>query len=114
MAALLPTISASPNPQTLFTGTPPGPNAEGEIFARTRAAGLEGTDPRLCWFEWSVAGVVDLDDDAVWAQANPALGTRLDVDTIADERALMDDATFLGRGRGRRVVTTSRALSLRR
>jgi len=94
LAALLPTISASANPQTIFTGTPPGPNADGAIFSRIRTDGLAGSDPRLCWHEWSCDGTADLDDMALWAQANPALGIRLDVATIADERAVMDDQTF--------------------
>src|SRR5512139_1963735 len=94
LAALLPTISASPNPQQIFTGTPPGPNSAGDIFARTRAKGLAGDDPRLCWFEWAADPALDLDNREGWAQANPALGIRLDVDTITDERNTMDDATF--------------------
>jgi phage terminase large subunit-like protein len=94
LAALLPTISASANPQQIYTGTPPGPSAEGHIFARARAAGLEGRDDRLCWLEWGCEGGVDLDDRENWRYANPALGIRLDVDTIADERSTMDDATF--------------------
>ena len=95
LAALLPTISASANPQTIFTGTPPGPNAEGELFTRIRNTGIAGEDPRLCWHEWSTDGAVDLDDRHAWAATNPALGIRLDLDTIADERAIMDDQTFL-------------------
>jgi phage terminase large subunit-like protein len=94
LAALLPTISASANPQTIFTGTPPGPNADGAIFSRIRTDGLAGSDPRLCWHEWSCEPGVDLDDPASWAQSNPALGSRLDPTTVADERAVMDDATF--------------------
>jgi phage terminase large subunit-like protein len=94
LAALLPTISASPNPQQIYTGTPPGPAAQGAIFSRIRSAGLEGHDPRLCWLEWGCDGVVDLDDRSNWATANPAMGIRLDVDTISDERAAMDDETF--------------------
>jgi len=95
LAALLPTISASRNPQQLYVGTPPGPNAEGELFTRVRAAGLAGDDSRLCWHEWSADGAVDLDDQQQWALTNPALGIRLDIDTIADERAIMDDQTFM-------------------
>lgn len=94
LAALLPTISASANPQTIFTGTPPGPNADGAIFTRVRSDGLAGDDPRLCWHAWGVEGAVDLDDVEQWARANPALGIRLNLATIADERAVMDDETF--------------------
>jgi phage terminase large subunit-like protein len=44
--------------------------------------------------EWGCVGAIDLDDPAVWPEANPALGIRLDPATVADERASMDDATF--------------------
>jgi phage terminase large subunit-like protein len=94
LAALLPTISAASNPQTIMTGTPPGPSAVGEVFTRTRKAGVEGDDVRLCWLEWSCDESADLDDVSQWHQANPALGVRLDVETVADERSAMDDETF--------------------
>jgi hypothetical protein len=96
IAALMPTISASGNPQRWYTGTPPSPSMQGEVFTRVRAAGLAGEDTRLCWAEWSVESSKDLDvdDEALWALANPSLGIRLERDTIADERADMDEETF--------------------
>jgi hypothetical protein len=101
LAALLPTISSAPlrNPQQIYTGTPPPPNAQGEVFTRVRAAGVEGKDPRLCWMEWGMAADADLDDEDEWANANPSLGIRLGIETIRDERAAMSDDTF-GRERG--------------
>jgi hypothetical protein len=96
-AALRPTIAASANPQVILLGTPPPPGEAGEVFARFRRAALEGVDGRLCWDEWSCSddlSVVDLDSRAEWAARNPALGTRLREDTVADERAEMDDQTF--------------------
>jgi hypothetical protein len=101
LAALLPTISAAPlgNPQTILTGTPPGPKMNGEVFARMRTAGVKRTDNRLCWKEWSLLPGDDLNDRFNWAKANPSLGGRLAIDTIADERSAMDDDTF-GRERG--------------
>ncbi len=93
--ALLPTISASPNPQTIMTGTPPGPAANGEVFTRTRKLGVEGTDNRLAWLEWSCVGdEVDLDDRRNWAAVNPALGIRLAWETVADERQAFSDEGF--------------------
>lgn len=96
-AALLPTISASPNPQVILTGTPPGPSASGEVFTRTRRTGVAGTDPRLAWQEFSCPddlNCFDLDDPAVWAATNPALGVRLRADTVHDERGSMSSHTF--------------------
>lgn len=93
-AAILPTISARPNPQTWLLGTPPSPLMNGEVFSRFRNGGLEGKDARLFWAEWSCGDDVDLDDPRGWSQANPALGVRIDVESIRDERSAMDDDTF--------------------
>lgn len=96
-AALRPTISASANPQVILTGTPPPPGANGEVFLRFRAAALARTDDRLAWDEWSCDDdltQVDLDSRTEWAARNPALGTRLAEQTVADERAEFDAETF--------------------
>lgn len=96
LAALLPTISAAPsgNPQTIYTGTPPSPVMQGDVFTRVRDAGLKGADKRLCWHEWSSHGQVDLDDRVQWAATNPSLGYRLNIGTLVDERESFDDQTF--------------------
>ena len=97
LAALLPTISASDNPQTIMLGTPPGPKANGEVFGRVRALGVAGSDPRLDWREWSCPddlSLVELGDVSEWTLRNPAMGVRLREQTIADERSVMDDETF--------------------
>ena len=96
LEALLPTISAAPlqNPQQIFTGTPPGPKANGDIFTRVRADGLEGRDRRLAWHEWSCEPDADLDDPANLARANPALGIRLSRDVVDAERGSLSDAGF--------------------
>lgn len=96
-AALLPTISASPsgNPQQILTGTPPGPADSGEVFTRLRKDALSGKSVRTAWLEWSFAAGADPDDRSQWARANPGLGYRLDPEVIADERAALDDETFI-------------------
>lgn len=95
LAALQPTISASANPQTIFTGTPPGPKAIGEVFTRVRAAGVKGEDARLCWLEWSLDPEgLDIADRDGWFLTNPAAGIRLDIETIEDEFATQDAETF--------------------
>ena len=95
LAALLPTISVSPNPQQIMTGTPPGPRANGEVFSRVRKAAIDRKSRRLCWLEWGCIGRdLDVDDRANWAKANPTLGIRLRTQTIEDERAAMDEDTF--------------------
>lgn len=94
LQAVMPTLSARPNPQMWLLGTPPSPANEGEVFTRWRNAGLEGTDRRLCWCEWSAPVGSDLDDREAWATANPALGGRISYEAVADERAALDDQGF--------------------
>lgn len=93
-AALLPTIAAAPNPQTILAGTPPGPTTNGEVFARLRDTALNNGSERLVWLEWSAENGIDLMSDEAVAQANPALGTRLSLEKIEDERNAMDEETF--------------------
>lgn len=96
LEALTPTTSAAPSgdPLTIFTGTPPSPSMNGEVFTRIRTGAIRGTDPRIAWLEWSVDGDVDLDDRENWAATNPALGIRLNLDTLEAERARFSDAGF--------------------
>lgn len=95
LEALLPTKAASPNPQVIMTGTPPGPTANGEVFTRWRAEGIEGKNHRHCWIEWGCEGDgVDLDDPENWGLSNPALGIRLSVDNVRDERSSLSDEGF--------------------
>lgn len=86
-AALKPTISASKNPQTIMTGTPPGPTSNGEIFAKARKDALEGKGKRQSYLEWSPEDDADVDAVETWAATNPALNTRLALETVEDERA---------------------------
>src|SRR5205823_11306352 len=50
---------------------------------------------RLSWMEWSADKDADLDDVNTWLDANPAAGIRLLLDTIRDERSVIDDETFM-------------------
>lgn len=95
LAALLPTISSAPlgSPQQIVAGTPPD-GTGGEVFGRMRHAGIEKTNPRLAYHEWSAEDDVDLDDQQAWRASNPSLGIRLQLSVVEDERAAMDDDTF--------------------
>lgn len=101
--ALLPTLSARPNPQVWYTGSAVDQliHEHGVVFARVRERGLQGGDPALAYFAWSAdAGhpeAVDLEmagDPLVWAQANPGLGIRISTEHIERERRSMDARTF--------------------
>lgn len=96
VAALLPTMSARPNPQLwVLTSSPPTVDENSEHLRRMRARALSDAPGRLCWFEWSSPAEVDPDDREAWAAANPALGHRLDVEFVETERAAYTDEAFL-------------------
>ena len=101
LSALKPAISAAPSgdPVTIYMGTPPTEDAfreggKGEPFARVRKVALSG-GKRSAWVEFSLD--VDLDklsdeqvvavaaDRANWFATNPALGRRINTQTIEDE-----------------------------
>lgn len=97
LEALMPTTSASPlgNPQWIFTGTPPGPAAHGDVFTRIRDEALADNPGRMCWHEWSAEEGADLDDRAVWRMTNPGLDSgRLQIEVIEGERARFSDDGF--------------------
>ena len=93
-SAILPTMSARPNPQVWLFGTPPTENDDGEVFERLRGLGLEGKESRVAYLEWSADRDDPLDDPATWAKANPAFGFRIDHEAVAAERAAMSDEQF--------------------
>lgn len=92
LAALMPTIATSDNPQTIYTSSAGMPNSE--VLASVRERGMNPKAKGLAYFEWSAEDDADPDDMRALAQANPGLGTRLSLDHVASERAAMDDETF--------------------
>lgn len=111
--ALLPTLTARPNPQIVYASSPPlTGRTGGPLYAlrrRAEAAAVGGRDPgALGWRDWGVADVLDdvlmlppleraelLDDPARWQAANPALGHgRVSLESIARLRESMSDAGF--------------------
>lgn len=112
LEALLSTSSSSPggDPQWIFTGTPPGPKALGEVFTRIRDEELGGKAHRSCWHEWSCEPDVDLDDRAEWAKANPAMNTRLQMAVLEAERATFSDDGFARERLGMWATTTAKSV----
>lgn len=101
--ALLPTLSARPNPQVWYTGSAVDQQTmeHGVVFARVRARALEGTDPSLAYFGFGADAETPDDvttamatDPTVWAQANPGLGIRIPLEHVAREQRSMDARTF--------------------
>ena len=93
-ASFLPAISASINPQTIYTGTPPDPGATGTVFRSIRQRALKGDTGRMAWSEYSVDAIGDIKDKERWAKANPALGSRIMLSTIEGESEQMPADTF--------------------
>ena len=106
VGALMPTLSARSvhgNPQLWYSGSAVDKalHDHGLVFARVRERGISGTDPSLMYVEWSADAETPDDvspqmalDPEVWAQANPGLGIRIDVEHVAKEQRSMDHRTF--------------------
>jgi phage terminase large subunit-like protein len=92
MAALLPTLSARPNPQIWYASSAGMDTSEQLLRVHDRA--LEGSSPRLAYFEWSADPALGLDSPEAWSQANPALGIRIDEEFIHSERVALPDYEF--------------------
>lgn len=93
-ASFLPAISASINPQTIYVGTPPDPQAFGLVFRGIRERALSRKTERTAWFEFSVPEIGDTGDRLRWAMTNPALGRRILLSTIEGEQEQMEPDTF--------------------
>lgn len=100
--ALLPTLSARPNPQVWYTGSAVDEEEhdDGVVFARVRERGLKG-DPALLYAEWSVDEreyTQDPDrvarDPEAWARSNPGLGIRISAEHVAREQRSMAPRKF--------------------
>jgi phage terminase large subunit-like protein len=84
-SALMYTIAASPNPQTIYTGTPPTPISSGTVFTNLRDNTLYGNSEDTGWAEWSVDEQSDPRDKDLWYQTNPSLGLRVSERNIQSE-----------------------------
>jgi len=90
MAAILPTVSAMPNHQVWFLGTPPR-HADAWCYG-LRDDGEKGS-PRLAHFDFGAGTFTDtpecravVDDPETVYATNPALGIRITMETVEDER----------------------------
>lgn len=93
-ASFIPAISASLNPQTIYVGTPPDPDAAGTVFRGLRDKAIGGETRSSAWFEFSVKNIGDVTDRKRWAATNPALGRRILETTIEGECEQMAPDTF--------------------
>ena len=92
MAAMLPTLSARPNPQVWYASSA-GMEGSTQLTA-VRERGIAGNNAGLAYYEWSADHRADSDDLDAWAEANPALGIRISAEFIERERAAMPEIEF--------------------
>lgn len=87
-SALLYTVSASRNPQTIMVGTPPTASSHGDVFVRIRESVLNKRAPETGWAEWSTPELVEgskLNDPDLWKKYNPSYGKLLNERKIRNE-----------------------------
>lgn len=112
LGAMLPTMSARPNPQLWYLSSAPQPRIESDVLRRLCRRGRMSAEGkiktrRLAYFEWSAtmedtasrqeweeAVVGILDDRNAWAEANPGVGYRITEEFIQSERDAMTDDDF--------------------
>lgn len=93
VGAIMPTMSARPNPQIMYYSS--APHLDSEQLRKIQKRGRAGTSRRLRYMEWCARNPgVSLDDRDAWAEANPALGIRITEEFIEAEREAMDEAEF--------------------
>jgi hypothetical protein len=114
VGASLPTLSAVPNPQVIYTASAGYKDSVQLASVRRRVL---RRDPKLMGAEWSISPHLDTcprdelrgraanryivcplhddrDDPRSWRKANPALGTRISPDHVLNELNAMASATF--------------------
>lgn len=109
LGAMLPTMSARPNPQLWYLSSAPLPAPISDILRRLCTRGRKGRAKRLYFAEWCAqlrkfrdgdladwkAAVAEvLDSHEAWAEANPGLGYRITAEFIQSERDAMTDEEF--------------------
>lgn len=92
--ALMPTTSAVPNAQLIYTSSPPLDSTTAEPMFNLKRRGERGDDPDLAWFDWGAPHNVDVDDRDEWARSNPALGIRISMATLERNHRSMTAAGF--------------------
>jgi hypothetical protein len=102
LAALLPTMSAQPNPQLNQFSTVPDPETMPEpdeavlpaVHRRAVEAVQSGRAGTLCYHDWSMRPGEKVDDVDLWYECNPALGIRIAEDYVAAELEALGPAKF--------------------
>lgn len=105
--ALGPTLRARPNPQVIYTSSPPLDGVTGEVMFKLRKRAESDAPGRLGYRDWGAGSTLEdlaempeaertawLDDRARWYATNPALGVRVTEEAMQDDRDGMSDSGF--------------------
>ncbi len=96
-----PTITARPNAQIAYFSNA---GHAGSVILNDLRLRLDS--PSLAYLEWSASPERDRSDETGWAEANPALGTTIDIETLRDFYETMEPAIFETEHLCRWVTTT--------
>lgn len=107
MGALVPTLRAVPDPQVVYAGS--AGMLQSDIWRSVRDRGRAGDDPTLGYLEWGDRDPgcasdeclhspgtpgCGLDDEARWWATNPALGRRIDIESLRADRRTLPPGEF--------------------
>lgn len=84
-SALMYTVAASKNQQTIMTGTAPTAVSSGTVFSAFRTRVLGGKSKDSAWEEWGVDVMTDPENTDAWYEANPSLGYILSERNVSRE-----------------------------
>jgi phage terminase large subunit-like protein len=106
LAALKPSVSAAASSQLWFASS--APHDTSSVLRRLALVGRAGEAERMTYLEWCADPDRSPGDIEGWKEANPALGSRLALQTIASELEIMTPEDFgrerLGHWRQEEVV----------
>jgi phage terminase large subunit-like protein len=106
LAALKPSVSAAVSSQLWFASS--APHDTSSVLRRLALVGRAGDADRMTYLEWCADPDRPPGDIEGWKEANPALGSRLALQTIASELEIMTPEDFgrerLGHWRQEEVV----------
>lgn len=107
VGGLIPTLSTRPDPQVRY-GSSAG-LVTSDVLRAIRNRGRAGNDPSLAYVEWAsepgecaeprcshatgTPGCL-LDDETRWIEANPAIGKRISLEYVRNERRSLDPVEF--------------------
>lgn len=93
VGAMMPTMSARPNPQIWYLSSAPHPDSD--MLHKVRRRGRDGKAHRLRYMEWCAHDPkAALDSVDALYQANPAMGIRLTEEFAESEREAMDEVEY--------------------